>query len=102
MEHRINRLLGKQEIRQLLEDRQEGNVVHLFRNLTVPGGGPPGLLAWLQKEHNPSSETLKDTFAVYGGRYTGGSLDIDAATDFVGEIASSSYSYTGPKTELQH
>jgi hypothetical protein len=97
MEHRIDRLLGKQEIRQLLDDRQEGNVVHLFRNVTVPGSSP-GLLAWLQKEHNPDPETLKDTFAVYGGRYTGRSLDIDAATDFVDEIASSSYSYTGPKT----
>ena len=100
MEHRINGLLGKQEIRQLPDDRQEGNVVHLFRNLTVPGSSPV-LLAWLQKEHNPYPETLKDYFAVYGGRYNGGSVDIDAATDFVDEIASSSYSYTGPRTELQ-
>ena len=100
MEHRIDRRLSKQEIRQLLDDRQEGNVVHLFRNVTVAGSSP-GLLAWLQKQHNPYPENLKDTFAVYGGRYTGGSLDIDTATDFVDEMGSSSYRYTGPRTELQ-
>jgi hypothetical protein len=99
MEHRINRRLSKQEIRQLLDDRHEGDVIHLFRNVTVSGSSP-GLLAWLQKHHNPYPENLKDYFAVYGGRYNGGSVDIDAATDFVDEIASSSYRYTGPQTEL--
>jgi hypothetical protein len=67
----------------------------------VPGSSRE-LLAWLKKEHNPYPETLKDYFAVYGRENAGGSLDIDAATDFVDEIGSSYYSYTGPKTELQY
>lgn len=100
MEHEINRLLDKQEIRQLLEDRQENNVVHLYRNLTTPGNSPR-LLAWLQKEHNRSPGVLEDTFAIYGGSYNGGSVNIDETTEFVNSIASSSYGYTGPRTELQ-
>lgn len=100
MQHTIDRFLDKQEIRQLLDDRQEYNVVHLYRVLRTPGN-PPGLLAWLQKEHNQSPGILKDTFAVYGGSYDGGSVDIDVAIEFVNEMASSSYGYTGPKTELQ-
>lgn len=100
MQHSINRLLDKQEIQRFLEERQENNVVHLYRNMTTPGNSP-GHLAWLQKEHNPSPSVLKDTFAVYGGSYNGGSVDVDAAAEFVNLIGSSSYRYTGPKTELQ-
>ncbi len=100
MEYAINRLLDEQEIRRLLEDRRENNIIHLYRNMTTPGN-PPGRLAWLQKEHNPSPGILKDTFAVYGGSYNGGSVDLDAAVEFVNLIGSSSYRYTGPKTELQ-
>jgi hypothetical protein len=63
MDHAINRLLNEQEVRQLLDERQENNVVQLYRTLTTPGKTPK-LLAWLQKEHNPSPSILTDTFAV--------------------------------------
>lgn len=100
MEHAINRHLNEQEIRQLLEERQEDNVVNLYRNMTTPGNSPR-LLAWIKKEHNPSPDVLKDTFAVDGGSYDGGSVDIDETIEFVNSIGSSSYRYTGPKSELQ-
>jgi hypothetical protein len=85
---------------QHLEDRQEGNVVRLFRNVTTPGSQPREL-AWLEKEPNPYQGVLKDTFAVYGANYIGGSVDIDSTIEFVNSIGSGSCMYTGPKTELQ-
>ena len=100
MAYAIDRGLEKQEIRRLLQDRQEGNVVQLFRNMAT-SGNPPKELAWLKKEPNSSRDVLKDTFAIYGGSYNGGSVDIDAATEFVNDIGSSSYRYTGPQTTLQ-
>ena len=100
MDYEIKRPLDKQEIRRLLESREEGNVVHLFRTLTVPGS-QPGQLAWLKKDPNPSQGMLKDTFAVYGGSYNGGSVDIDVAVEFVDDISPGSYAYTGPKADLQ-
>lgn len=99
MEYAIDRPLDKQEIRRLLESREEGNVVEFYRTLRNPGN-PPGRLAWLKKEPNSSQGVLKDVFAAYGGSYDGGSVDIDAAVEFVSDISPGSYAYTGPRADL--
>lgn len=100
MECAIDRQLNKEEIRQLLRSREEDDIVELYRNLTVPGSRP-GRLAWLKKEPNTSQGVLKDTFSVYGGSYDGGSVDIDAAVEFVDLMSPGSNAYTGPKADLR-
>ncbi len=63
-------------------------------------GNSPGRLAWLKKEPTSPRGVLKDTFAAYGGSYDGGSVDIDAAVEFVNDMSPGSYAYTGPMADL--
>lgn len=93
MQHELNKALDKDEIQQFLAERQIGEVAHLYRSLSAPGGGGPKHLGWIQKES-------EDHYAVYGGRYDGGSVDTAAAVEFINDLAPGGYVYEGRKTEL--
>lgn len=90
--HELNRTLDKDEIQQFLTERQTGEAVHFYRTLRAPGG-KLDYLGWLKKEGS-------DQYAVYGGRYEGGSVDTAATVELLQTLAPGGYVYEGRKTEL--